>query len=227
LGNSESIVVQVFNFPISKFPNFPIPMTPVSAPQMQQETDTEITLGTGKMLVLFFGLVLLCALFFGMGFTMGKNSVRSAPELLATPNGARPSAGNNQTTQAAAPQAQTPAAATSASADNGSGSANPASQNPSASTPDQNAQQQAGQAGAAQGTPPGPGYTVQVAAVSKQEDADALVEALKGHQYQAFVASPGADKLFHVQVGPFADIKDAEATRAKLVADGYNPILKK
>jgi cell division protein FtsN len=35
------------------------------------------------------------------------------------------------------------------------------------------------------------------------------------------------DKLFHVRVGPYADIKDAEATRAKLVSDGYNPILKK
>ena|SRR5690348_3179887 len=210
-------------------PSIPaMPMTPVSAPQMQQETDTEITLGTGKMLVLFFGLVLLCALFFGMGFTMGKNSVRSAPELLATPNGARPSAANNQTTQAPAPQAQTPAAATSAPADNGSAGANPSAQTSPATTPDPNAQQQAGQTGGtAQGTPPGPGYTVQVAAVSKQEDADALVEALKGHQYQAFVASPGADKLFRVQVGPFADIKDAEATRAKLVADGYNPILKK
>jgi len=30
-----------------------------------------------------------------------------------------------------------------------------------------------------------------------------------------------------VQVGPFADVKDAEATRARLVADGYTPILKK
>jgi cell division septation protein DedD len=68
---------------------------------------------------------------------------------------------------------------------------------------------------------------VQVAAVSKQEDADALVEALKGHQYAAFISSQPSDKLFHVQVGPFADIKDAEATRAKLVSDGYNPILKK
>jgi len=28
-------------------------------------------------------------------------------------------------------------------------------------------------------------------------------------------------------VGPFTDIKDAEATRAKLVSDGYSPILKK
>jgi len=188
---------------------------------MQQETDTEITLGTGKMLVLFFGLVLLCALFFGMGFTMGKNSVRSAPELLATPSGARPSAAN-QTTQAPAPQAQMSAPANSAPADNGSAGANPPAQQAPANSTDQNAQ--AGQSGTtAQGTASGPGYFVQVAAVSKQEDADAL----KGHQYQAFVAAAGADKLFHVQVGPFADIKDAEATRAKLVADGYNPILKK
>jgi hypothetical protein len=33
--------------------------------------------------------------------------------------------------------------------------------------------------------------------------------------------------LFHVQVGPFSDIKDAELARGKLVSDGYNPILKK
>jgi DedD protein len=68
---------------------------------------------------------------------------------------------------------------------------------------------------------------VQVAAVSKQEDAEALVESLKGRQYSAFIASPASDKLFHVQVGPFADVKQAEDTRAKLVSDGYNPILKK
>lgn len=192
---------------------------------MQQETDTEITLGTGKMLVLFFGLVLLCALFFGMGFTMGKNSVRSAPELLATPSGARPSAAN-QTTQAPAAQAQTAVPTASVPGDGGGTASGTPTQTAPATTPDQNAQQ-AGQAGAAQGTAPGPGYFVQVAAVSKQEDADALVEALKGHQYQAFIAPQGSDKLFHVQVGPFGDIKDAEGTRAKLVADGYNPILKK
>jgi cell division septation protein DedD len=73
----------------------------------------------------------------------------------------------------------------------------------------------------------GQAYYVQVAAVSKQEDAEALVESLKGRQYSAFIASPGSDKLFHVQVGPFSDVKQAEDTRAKLVSDGYNPILKK
>ena len=75
---------------------------------------------------------------------------------------------------------------------------------------------------------PGTGYFVQVAAVSKQDDAGALVEALKKKQYPAFVASSSAtDKLFRVQVGPFSDIKEAEAMRARLISDGYSPILKK
>ena len=75
---------------------------------------------------------------------------------------------------------------------------------------------------------PGAGsYYVQVAAVSKQEDAEALVDALKKKQYPALTSNGTSDKLFHVQVGPYGDVKDAEAMRAKLVADGYNPILKK
>jgi DedD protein len=200
-------------------------------PPMEQETDTEITLGTGKMLILFFGLVVLCALFFGMGFTMGKNSVRLTPELLATPSGVRPSAANTQATQAPAPQPQAAPAAQARPADTGPSATNPSAQQTPGATLDQNGtQQQAGgqpDAAAQQLALAGPGYFVQVAAVSKQEDADALVEALKGHQYTAFIANQPGDKLFHVQVGPFADIKDAEATRVKLVSDGYSPILKK
>jgi len=71
-------------------------------------------------------------------------------------------------------------------------------------------------------------YFVQVAAVSKQEDAEALVDALKKKTYPAFVAGNSAsDKLFRVQIGPFADVRDAEGTRSRLINDGYNPILKK
>ena len=75
---------------------------------------------------------------------------------------------------------------------------------------------------------PGTGYFVQVAAVSKQDDAEALVDALKKKQYPAFVANNSAtDRLFRVQVSPFADSKEAEGMRSRLVNDGYNPILKK
>jgi cell division septation protein DedD len=71
-------------------------------------------------------------------------------------------------------------------------------------------------------------YYVQVAAVTKQEDAESLVEALKKKQYPAFTANNSStDKLFHVQVGPYTDVKDAEIMRGKLISDGYNPILKK
>jgi len=196
-------------------------MSPVSTVPLEDATDTEITLGTGKMLALFFGLVILCAIFFGMGFTMGKNSVRSAPELLPSPSTSSPrtpAASRNSAAPTSAPEShatEQPQPATPAS----SGTTSASNQSAASSAPDQPA--------GSISTQPGQAYYVQVAAVSKQEDAEALVESLKGRQYSAFIASPGSDKLFHVQVGPFSDVKQAEDTRAKLVSDGYNPILKK
>ena len=49
----------------------------INREQLMGSQDTEITLGTGKMLALFFGLVALCGLFFGLGFSLGRGSVRS------------------------------------------------------------------------------------------------------------------------------------------------------
>lgn len=180
--------------------------------------DTEITLGTGKMLLLFFGLVALCAVFFAIGFSLGRNSVLKTPlaETAATtppPTDVRPAAAKSTPmveSQMPAPQKQD---ATQGATD----VATPQAQTVASNVPD------------AAPTPAGVtnGYYVQVAAVSKQEDADALVDALKRKQYPAFSANTASDKLFHVQVGPYGEIKDAEAMRAKLVSDGYNPILKK
>jgi DedD protein len=67
---------------------------------------------------------------------------------------------------------------------------------------------------------------VQVAAISRQEDADVLVAALKKHGYDAIIRSDPKDNLLHVQIGPFATRDEARAMRAKLLADGYNAILK-
>ncbi len=198
-------------------------LTPVSE-------DTEITLGTGKMLVVFFGLVALCAAFFGLGYKLGKSSQVTAAVVEATPTaggptrpaGAKPPADSttDHSADVAYYQPSTPASASNqpAPAATSSSSTSPATNAASPdSTPPQNDPTVA---------PPTIGYYVQVAAVSKQEDADALVDALKKKQYPAF-SSEGPDKLFHVAVGPFADVKNAEDMRAKLVSDGYNPILKK
>jgi DedD protein len=194
---------------------------------MAESQDTEITLGTGKMLTLFFALVALCAVFFGMGFSLGKNSAQSMTtgDLLpatASPGGGRPSAVKSTGGSASSDRSSYQAAGQRAA------NAQPVT-NETASDPSPNASPSDSKT-----TPPDPkapppwnGYYVQVAAVSKREDAEALVEALKKKQYSAFAANTSTDKLFHVQVGPFADIKDAEGTRAKLVSAGYNPILKK
>lgn len=162
------------------------------------------TLSTGKMLALFFVLVACCALFFGLGYSMGRNSVKNsaaatAPALVVS--------GDRPTTQAQAP----PAASTT-------------DDSPAAAVPEKEAPSSPAVTLASGGR----AYYLQVAAVSKQEDADALVAALRKKQYQVFAASNlPTDKLVHVQVGPFADAKEADAVKIRLSKDGYSPILKK
>ena len=189
--------------------------------------DTEITLGTGKMLALFFGLVALCAVFFGMGFSLGRSSVRIAsPEVPAattvTTGGQRPSAVKTA-------NATTPADMTFYKAvESKDGNSQPVVKEAAADTPETSATATAAAASPDPAAPPSSNsYYVQVAAVSKAEDAAALVDALKKKQYPAFSTNTPTDKLIHVQVGPYPDIKDAELMRGKLVSDGYNPILKR
>lgn len=206
---------------------------------MDSSQDTEITLGTAKLLSLFFGLVIICAVFFALGYTLGRKSDVS----LTTPGTAPLTTASNGTKPAGAPAAQPAPPMTFYKAveqKDANAQLTPASTNPDSATPA--AQAPAGSpAASSAGAQPQPsanppdsmtpfstGYFVQVAAVSKQEDAEALVDALKKKQYPAFVASnSAADKLFRVQVGPFAEIKDAETMRSRLINDGYNPILKK
>ena len=57
---------------------------------MSSAPDTEITLGTGKLLFLFFGLVALCAVFFGMGYSLGKGSGRAGIAEAAAPPAGTP-----------------------------------------------------------------------------------------------------------------------------------------
>jgi DedD protein len=205
---------------------------------MASSQDTEITLGTAKLLGIFFGLVVICAVFFALGYTLGRKSesgLSSGTTLAASPGskGAKPASSggasapmtfykaveqqnaNPQT----APSANNPAAGdagTQQSATPGSGASSSPDAAQSSNPPDPMAPIPAG------------GYFVQVAAVSKQDDAEALVDALKKKQYPAFVASSSTtDKFYRVQTGPFGDIKEAEAMRSRLINDGYNPILKK
>ena len=205
---------------------------------MASSQDTEITLGTGKLLVLFFFLVGICALFFGLGYSLGR---KSEPSLTTAANLPAPQTSSSTSKSAGGASAAPPMTfyksveqkdaipeltpATETKTDSTNAATSPASTAPTPNTP---AKDPSAAPDPMAATAPTPSYSVQVAAVSKQEDADSLVDALKKKQYPAFVAAQSAsDKLFHIQVGPFSDIKDAEAMRTRLVGDGYSPILKR
>src|SRR5215472_6631251 len=182
--------------------------------------DTEITLTTGKLLGIFFGLVLICSVFFTLGYVVGhanagneKTDVVTATPATGTPAG-KPSATNKTgDVQPAAPASSSPAPVASTTLV-------PAVQ-PQTISPSSPATKPADPtyipASAPDARPSTGGtYTVQVAAVSKQEDAQSLVSALQKKQYPVFVANVPGDSLFHVQVGPFSDPKEAEAMRVRL-----------
>lgn len=201
--------------------------------------DTEITLGTTKLLGLFFGLVIICAVFFALGYTLGRKSDAALVSAGTTPLPATstdPKPAGSASTQPAPPmtfykaveQKDANAQLTPATANTESAAPANASPSPAASPATQSQTSQTAAAPDPMTPVPTVGYFVQVAAVSKQDDAEALVAALKKKQYPAFVAANSAtDKLFRVQVGPFTDIKDAEGMRSRLINDGYSPILKK
>jgi cell division septation protein DedD len=194
----------------------------------------ELTLSTPAILGIFFGLALLCAVFFGFGYNMGSKS-HQAP-ILAGNTTTAPAATNFDNfkpapgapaVQTAPPVISAPAPVTDTPAD--TSAATPSQPAPivrsTPSTPAPTAPTHT-EASATPASETGLTFIVQIAAVSHQEDADLLVAALKRKGYSVASRTEPQDKLIHIQVGPFPTKKDAEAMRQRLLGDGYNAILK-
>ena len=195
---------------------------------VEEEEETkaaEITLSTASLLGIFFGLVLVCGVFFGFGYSMGRGTGHTTH--------AADGLGNVPTTTDDKPEPQPPAAAIVVepeprpapavviaphkhAAEEADASSAPA---PPARTPQPVA-----------ATPPPAAATsqpmVQIAAVTRREDADVLVTALRQRGYGVIVRNEPQDTLLHVQVGPFADRTQATVMKQKLLSDGYNAIIK-
>jgi cell division protein FtsN len=244
------------------------------------DAETEKTVSTGKLLGLFLLLVVLCGVFFVLGYSFGRStaaaSLKPAPAS-ASPSAPKPSSVDSPdatTTTAAAtppttpyitstpppgaipapppqsppqpvqPQVQpAPQSAPQPAPTPPSAYTPPAGRNARRSAPSRSAPAYSASAAAPAPYTPPPArkpaapestraaspqgsYVVQVAAVSKKQDADALSAALRRKQYQVFVAQTETNGLYRVQIGPFGDRKDAEVVRLLLVSDGYNPIVK-
>jgi len=220
--------------------------------QSQSPQDREMTLSSTTLLAIFFGLVLICGLFFGLGYTLGRRSPSESangpdPVQAATspsaqqPGGTLPKPSAASQSTVVAPPNPVPEETQSTDADS-TATPDPAPEDkPSAkpavkpaiteSATPQPTQPKPTVQPAISSTPQPttattPGVMVQIAAVTNPADADVLVRALQKHGYSATVRRESADSFLHVQVGPFASRAEANAMRQKLQNDGYNAILK-
>jgi DedD protein len=190
---------------------------------MRSSQDMEITLGMGRMLLVFFGLVGVCAVCFGLGYSMGHRNNGPATVAAAEQPARQPQ------TKESRPKAEAPDLTFYKTVQQGNDDPRLTPAEPSSPVPDRVAAKPESMAKRQPAAAVSAGaYMVQVAAVSKKEDADALLGALRRKNYKVSEATNlPHDKLYHVQIGPFSDIKQAEAARVRLVTDGYNPIVKK
>ena len=216
--------------------------------------DREISLGATTILGIFFLVALVCAVFFGFGYSIGRKSSVAVgttttdtveASTIKTTGASKPAPGlapvetradstSAESAETDAPQLPQPdqepvvsgpvaevakKPMPAASRPSPSSTAAPA---PSTKVAEAAPVLRAPVATAAAGAP----ALVQVAAVSHQEDADMLLNALKRRGYSVSIRHEPQDKLLHVQIGPLPTRKDADAMRQRLLADGYNAIVK-
>ena len=74
---------------------------------------------------------------------------------------------------------------------------------------------------------PSGAIVLQVAALARQDDAQALAGSLQKKHFSAYVQPPHRDKYYRVQVGPFKDQKSAEAAKKGLESAGFKAFVVK
>jgi DedD protein len=191
--------------------------------------DGDRSIGSRHILGLFFGVVVLCCIFFTLGYVMGRDqargSVRGEPLAGATAAGSTPPAGWSVSTPA------TGAAPAGKSGDAGAPAKPPESKATGSSTPARAAAEPKKPASSASKFAPPliprGAIVLQIAALTKDSDALAMASALQEKGFPTFVLTSGTDNFFRVQVGPFADAKSADQAKRSLEQEGFKPIVKR
>lgn len=214
--------------------------------QELESQQRELTLSTGAILAIFLGLVLLCAVFFGFGYNLGRKSTASANASAvsgATDNEAATGGNDSAASQSStfdnfkpspsspsspAPSTASPTSPATAAVETAPAPTSHTNPAPAPTRTPQPVSTSARPSSAAPATTPGGAFVVQIAAISPahKDDADLLVSALHSKGYEVAERAVPQDKLIHIQVGPYATKADAEAMRERLIVDGYNAIVK-
>jgi cell division protein FtsN len=187
---------------------------------------------------LFLGVVLLCGVFFTLGYVMGRNQFGGPvhaedKRIRETPSPAPATAKSKQSDPAppsasgdwdfygkSAPKNPDSAEETAPGTRNtGTSSSSTAKTKPVASTTPSGRFQ-----------PPKMGKSsivLQVSALTRQSDALAMADAIQQKGFPSFVVTPTADNFYRVQVGPYADEKSADASKRALEQAGFKSIIKR
>jgi DedD protein len=205
----------------------------------------ERVLESRHLVGLFLGVVLLCGVFFTLGYVMGRTQYGGpvhAAETLIKPSLLAPLSPKPKESQPSAPPANSewdfygkkdnshlepapkntapapaaiPAVASKTKGESAAASARPVSAPAKPSAPLP-----------APKLPKG-SFILQVAALSREGDALKMAEEIQQKRFPAFVATLPSDILFHVQVGPYADEKTAESAKHSLEQIGFKSIIRR
>ena len=200
----------------------------------------ELSLGTGLILSLFFGVTLVSAVFFGMGYSFGIThgvsadtfSLRGLLHGSAQPTATAATNVQSASSAAAQPEAlpmqhaavdsarMQPAAIASADAASSTAAAEDASTTAVLGDPVLPKSVTATPHAAAGA------YILQIAASANRKDAQFLVTRLRRAGLRAHIQHAAQDRFFRVQMGPFTTHDNAAAARSKVLAAGFKAILK-
>jgi DedD protein len=194
----------------------------------------------------FLGVVLLCGVFFTLGYTIGRNDYSASAANRDTDSVVMPPKPQPK------PVTKQPESANSAAPANNEWDFytkqdqnhldNPA-QKPSAPAPSVSGSAPARDSSTAYDKPvyapsrmpvhyqppklQKNSIVLQLSATRRQSDAMALADELQQKKFPSFVVTPTGDNFYRVQVGPYSNEADAEAAKRALDREGFKAIIKR
>jgi cell division septation protein DedD len=187
-------------------------------------------LSARQLVLVFLGIVTVCAVFFAAGFLVGYNertskelpiTERVTPSSIIPPTVNPPMKSEGISSMDSAPKSK-PAEPTPVPEEHVRAASPPPAPHEAPPAARPAAQKESGGAGR---------FVLQVAATGSRQDADEVAKGLKARGFPAFVVSPpqanAGDKLYRVQVGPYPTREAAEQAKPKLEQVGFKqPFIK-
>ncbi|HEV2490845.1 MAG TPA: SPOR domain-containing protein [Candidatus Acidoferrales bacterium] len=190
---------------------------------------------------LFLGVVLLCCVFFTLGYVMGRTQYGNA--LVQAAPVEKPAPLTSRAAQSAAQQQSSPEwdfYTSKKTTDIPLKPAPPAASHPAETVatsrpPSAHASSPVVAAHEASTTParfrppliPRGAIVLQVGALKSESDALAMADALQKKGFPAFVVAPASDAFYRVQVGPFSTQAIGDRAKQSLEREGFKAIFKR